>query len=100
MFYLPAAAQANLIIRRQPRCTPSETLLIGHLEEERERVALDDTDTQVLPFPVRFQLREMIFWNEPEGIAAEEQPKQWISKTGDGYLSGIRALTKTSSGLD
>jgi hypothetical protein len=31
---------------------------------------------QVLPFPVRFQLREIIFLNEPQGIAAEEQPKR------------------------
>jgi hypothetical protein len=45
-------------------------------------------------------ISEIIFLNEPGGIAAEEQPKPRISKTGDVYLSGIRALTKTSSGLD
>ena len=48
----------------------------------------------------RVQLRDFMFLNEPEGIAAEEQPKRWISKTGDVYWPGIRALRKTSSGLD
>ena len=35
-----------------------------------------------------------MFLNEPEGVAAEEQPKQWISKSGDVYRSGIHVLRK------
>jgi hypothetical protein len=35
-----------------------------------------------------------MFLNEPEGVAAEEQPKQWISKSGDVYCSGIHVLRK------
>lgn len=75
--------------------------LLGQLPSE-EQLAVSEVreNAQVLPFPVRYQLREIIFLNEPEAIAAEEQPKRWFSKTGDMYWSGIRALTKTSGGLD